>query len=270
MPACPSHRPEAGAILEYRQAKPGSQTPADQASFLELQDSYCFFYKPAGLHTAHIKGSPAASLEAALPAILPPGLALESVRLLQRLDARTSGLIAAALTMEAEENYRRLEKAGKIRKFYLALLEGKLEKPVYINLALDTANRRRTRVLATKSDKGTQFQPLRFFTSKPRAKEFFPDSDITMEQSTLALCRINAGQRHQIRVHAAAIGHPLCGDAEYGRGNGNYALQHFGLFFPGHEALFTGRESFYYRLSPPLRDRARKLLARERPQGQLP
>lgn len=257
-------------MLEYHKRQQEIRPSSQQASFLELQDPYCFFYKPAGLHSAQIKGSPDISLETVLPALLPPGVTEAPVRLLQRLDAQTSGLIAAALTMNAEENYRRLEKAGQIRKYYLALMEGKLERPVCINLALDTANRRKTRVLTATSDKITKFQPLHVFTDMREAKENFPDSDVTSEQSTLALCRINSGQRHQIRAHAAAIGHPLCGDAKYGEGNGNYALQHFALFFPGHAALFAGRESFYNRLSAPVMEQVRRLLNRDNTRGQLP
>jgi 23S rRNA pseudouridine1911/1915/1917 synthase len=42
---------------------------------------------------------------------------------------------------------------------------------------------------------------------------------------TLVDCRLETGRTHQIRVHLAAIGHPVAGDVRYGGGEARLALE---------------------------------------------
>jgi 23S rRNA pseudouridine1911/1915/1917 synthase len=47
--------------------------------------------------------------------------------------------------------------------------------------------------------------------------ERFPQAEIERAFAALIECRLETGRTHQIRVHLAHIGHPLIGDATYGR-----------------------------------------------------
>jgi 23S rRNA pseudouridine1911/1915/1917 synthase len=43
--------------------------------------------------------------------------------------------------------------------------------------------------------------------------------------ATLVDCRLETGRTHQIRVHLAAIGHPVAGDARYGGAESRLGLE---------------------------------------------
>lgn len=219
--------------------QPEKEGPAaDNAFLLAVQEPYCFFYKPPGLHTAVIAASLEPSLQALIPDLIPETLRYKEIRLLQRLDYGTSGIVAAALTSQAERAYRQMEKEGLISKHYLALLEGRLEGPVKVAQALDTDNRRKTRVLREIGPKATFFDPV--YTWEKDQDKLFSEIVPGKAPVTLAVCRLSSGQRHQIRAHASWLGHPLCGDPLYGNGAGNFILQHFHLAFPEHEIGLKG------------------------------
>lgn len=202
---------------------------------------YAVFFKPAGLHTAHVSGSAAASLEAALPAVWPllvrSGNAASAPPLpvlLTRLDAPTSGLILASLASEAAQRFRRLEAGGAVEKEYAAVVRGRLDAPLLLRRRLDTAGHRKTRVLA-----GDDPDTARHTLAEPAgdASALPPPGALEQgEEATLITIRIRRGARHQIRAHLAAAGFPLVGDTLYGPpapdGCPLY-LHHARLSFPG-------------------------------------
>ena len=219
-----------GDVVEWDE--PEEKEPEHRAFFLGLEGEFCFFFKPSGLHSCHIAASSEPSLESCLPRLLPASIPSGTVRLLQRLDRATSGIVAAAITGEAERNYRFWEKAGKIRKYYLAALIGRLTEDKMADAALDTDNRRKTRILCHPGDKATFFHPLKVWDKV----EDSPFQGREREGGPVSLtgCLISAGQRHQIRAHASWLGYPLCGDGLYGTGKGAFLLCHCALSFPGH------------------------------------
>lgn len=191
---------------------------------------YAALFKPAGLHTAALAGDTAPSLEGLLPQLwenfcrLDPTLPPTVPVLLSRLDAPTSGLIAAAFGPRAAEAFRKLEAAGMVRKRYLALVHGRLDAPLALTRALDTADRKKTRVLpenTSDTTRHTLVEPLR-------------PMDGPSGEATLVRATIQRGARHQIRAHLAAAGHPLMGDVLYG-GPGlpeHFFLRHYRLELP--------------------------------------
>ena len=250
-----------GDVLALRGTEDGTgATPcsADMPRLLSRQGDYCFLYKPAGLHSAALAGDNGLSLEALLPVLLSEESEGRAPRLMQRLDYGTSGIVCAALGAKAAQAFRVAERAGRCEKRYLALLRGTLAGPSTVRLALDTADRRQSRVLADTDDtlRWTEFLPLHVWGGAAATGPLAglvrdtAHGESTSSASgagegedpgslTLAACRIRCGARHQIRAHAAALGHPLWGDGLYGRsdqpgpaGTG-FFLHHGALLLPG-------------------------------------
>ncbi len=119
---------------------------------VHVQPPFAALFKPAGLHSAHIIGSKQASLESALPALLPQ---YPQARLLNRLDNETSGLVMACLEQgkDGERIWKMYSDNGEIRKTYLLIAQSETDLApiftdiVYARAALDTQNRAITRVL---------------------------------------------------------------------------------------------------------------------------
>lgn len=119
-----------------------------------------------------------------------------------RLDKDTSGLVLVALRPELHARIQRDAAAGTVRKEYLAIVRG-TPRPVRGSIALplarSTEDRRRVVVTATGQDSRTDYEVLS-----------------TVNGYSLVCCEPVTGRTHQIRVHLAARGWPVAGDASYG------------------------------------------------------
>ncbi|WP_461211422.1 pseudouridine synthase family protein [Desulfocurvus sp. DL9XJH121] len=195
---------------------PGVRVVAQRTGYMAA------LFKPAGVHSESLAGRPGPTLEACLPLFWPG----REARLVNRLDLPTSGLVLAALCPEAAEAYRAQEDAAQAEKAYLALVRGAVDGPLVLTRALDTADRKRVRVLATDSP-----DPLRHTRVEPLAA--LPGRD-----ATLVRALIRKGARHQIRAHLAAAGLPIVGDHLYGEGEeGGLYLHHFRVSLPDFQAV---------------------------------
>jgi len=217
-------------------AKAAHDIPAvfsgDPPRLLARRGDFFFFYKPSGLHTESLAGGSKCSLAGVLEHIVPE-MAGTRLRLLGRLDQDSSGIVPAAGDEDAARQWRQWENAGELDKHYLAVLEGGLDSELTVRSALDLTKTRRTRVLAEDGPvlRHTRIRPLVCFQADdaPELLSGYPAE----ARFTLALCRIAKGARHQIRAHAAHIGHPLAGDALYGaHGGTSFFLRHFRLQWP--------------------------------------
>lgn len=124
--------------------------------------------------------------------------------IVHRLDRDTSGLLMVARTDLAQGSLMAQLKARRIKKTYLALVQGsvaaavgRIEAPI----GRDPKHRIRMAVVADG----------RAATTGYRVRERFADW-------TLLELDLVTGRTHQIRVHLAAIGHPVAGDPLYGTG----------------------------------------------------
>ena len=122
-----------------------------------------------------------------------------------RLDRDTSGVVLFAKNKQAEKELKKLFKDRKIQKKYVALVHGKLEsKEGKITIPLGRAPKDRLRVVPKASGKPSET----FY----RVTKYYPDRAVSLLEIDL-----KTGRMHQIRVHFAAIGHPVVGDKVYGR-----------------------------------------------------
>lgn len=130
----------------------------------------------------------------------------DSIRpgIVHRLDKDTSGVLIVAKTDRSYENLVEMFKAGNIKRYYTALLDGHLKDAVYVDqpIARDPNIRVQMAVVEGGRDSQSHFVPVKYI------KDF-----------TLADIEIFTGRTHQIRVHSLYLGRPVVGDPVYGRPN---------------------------------------------------
>ena len=133
-------------------------------------------------------------------------------RFYNRLDMNTSGLIVVAKNAFAQAF---LQEKAEIRKFYLAICEGIIEKDEFfierpIGRVGDNIKREELPV-----EKGGQEAK-----TKVKVIERFKEKNLTLVELELF-----TGRTHQIRVHLSLEGHPILGDHLYGNENSNIKRQ---------------------------------------------
>jgi len=185
---------------------PTSPEPEDLPLKIVYEDADLLVIdKPAGLTVHPAPGHPSGTLVNAVLAHVPdlPGIN-GSLRpgIVHRLDKDTSGLIVVAKTDAAEKSLSQQIRGRTATKVYLALVEGKLspeEGVIEAPIGRDPAHRKQMAVTAGGRESRTRYRVLRHLNSH-----------------TYVEVVLETGRTHQIRVHFAAIGYPVLGDAVYG------------------------------------------------------
>jgi 23S rRNA pseudouridine1911/1915/1917 synthase len=131
--------------------------------------------------------------------------------IVHRLDKDTSGLMLVARNEEAHRALAAAVKRRQVFREYTALVEGHLRsRGGTIDAPLGRHRRRRTRMAVRGSgsrEARTHFEVIE-----------------SLPADTLVHARLETGRTHQIRVHFAAIHHPVAGDPEYGT-RGRHGLE---------------------------------------------
>lgn len=130
--------------------------------------------------------------------------------IVHRLDKDTSGVILVAKTQEMYEYLKNAFAERKVKKEYIALVLGHLEKPhgvIQTPIGKSKSDFRKQTVKNPQDPKEalTEYQVLEFLGGKEGVDKY-----------TLILVKLHTGRTHQIRVHMSSIGHPLMGDELYG------------------------------------------------------
>jgi len=159
--------------------------------------------KPAGLVVHPARGH----REGTLSQLLAPTAAggePERAGIVHRLDRDTSGLLVVACSEEAHRRLQAELRERLIEREYLALVDG---VPPARSGTIEAPIGRHPRVRTRMAVGGAGAREARtHFTLERRLGDV-----------SLLRLRLDTGRTHQIRVHLQAIGHPVCGDPEYGR-----------------------------------------------------
>ena len=199
------------------QAAQDSLAVADAAQAIELaivyeDDTVVVVDKPPGLVVHPGSGNRDGTLLNALLHHAPELATLSRAGIVHRLDKDTSGLLVVAKTAIAQTDLVRQLQARTVKREYVALVHGDVARATTIDAPIGRHPRIRTTmaVVANGKPARTHVKPVERFGA-----------------ATLVQCTLETGRTHQIRVHLAAIDHPLVGDPAYGRRRGTAALPAF-------------------------------------------
>ncbi len=185
---------------------PSPLSPEDiPLTILYEDDDLLVVDKPAGLAVHPSPGHPGHTLVNAVLAHFPPLSDVgDSLRpgVVHRLDKDTSGVMLVAKNRVAHEKLAGQFQARTVNKAYLVLVKGRLTPEngaIEADIGRDPRNRQRMAVVSQGRESRTDYRVLRYI------------GGYSLLEITPA-----TGRTHQIRVHLAAIGFPVVGDATYG------------------------------------------------------
>ncbi|HXE32059.1 MAG TPA: RluA family pseudouridine synthase [Terriglobales bacterium] len=135
--------------------------------------------------------------------------------IVHRLDRGTSGVLVVARNDFAHQRLARQFHDRTVRKTYNALVHGLLPSKGNIDLPIGRDPRRRARMSTRRRvnsrEAHTSYRVVRRFPEAAASPQ--PPQRLIYSWLEVAL---HTGRTHQIRVHLAALGHPIVGDKMYG------------------------------------------------------
>ncbi|MGC1460136.1 MAG: RluA family pseudouridine synthase [Steroidobacteraceae bacterium] len=210
-----------------------------RAAIITENDRLIVVNKPAGIAVHGGSGLSFGIIEALRAAR--PG---ETLELVHRLDRDTSGCLLIARKPAALRVLHALMRDGEVDKGYLALVKGSWDLgKKRIDVPLNTEGRvggeRTVRVQAGGKSAVSTFSPVQFFRNV----------------ASMVEVDLDTGRTHQIRVHAAHVGHPVAGDDKYGDRDFNARMREQGLtrmFLHSHRISFDWPNGGDFSASAPL------------------
>ena len=202
------HEPEAAPVT-------GTEPEAIPLEILYEDDDLLVLNKAPGMVVHPAAGNPSGTL---VNALLHHCTALSGIGgeqrpgIVHRLDKETSGCLVIAKNDLAHQGLSRQFAGRTVLKVYLALTAGHLAKKTGVieaEIARHPVHRKKMAVVANGRGRAstTDYRVLR-----------------ELPGASLVECTLHTGRTHQIRVHLKHLGHPLLGDALYGR-RAEYARQ---------------------------------------------
>lgn len=208
------HPLRGGELIEVTDSEeaPGELEPSAARFGVAHQDEHLLVVdKPAGVVVHPGRGNRSGTLAQALAGVAAGGEDAWRAGIVHRLDRDTSGLLVVAKNEEVHRALKAHLAARRLRREYLALVEGRPEaRTGTIEAAIGRDRRDPTR--------------MSLDTDAPREARTHFEIERLLAGAALVRVVLDTGRTHQIRVHMAAIGHPILGDRQYG-GRMGYGLE---------------------------------------------
>ncbi len=209
------HALSAGEVIVVAPGDPPAAAAASEPAVpfaVAFEDDHLLVVdKPAGLVVHPARGHRTGTLAQALAGRAAGGDDPYRAGIVHRLDRDTSGLLVVAKSDDVHRALKALLAARGLHREYLTLVNGRppartgtIEAPI--------GRDRHDRVL------------MSIDTDDPREARTHFELEQLLPRATLLRVVLDTGRTHQIRVHMAAIGHPVCGDPQYGTA-GAYGLE---------------------------------------------
>lgn len=150
--------------------------------------------------------------------------------IVHRLDKDTSGVMLVALTSEMYEYLKDAFSERKIKKEYIALVSGRVEKAhgfieTPIGKSKKDFRKYSTDNMIQAKESLTEYKVLEYLSARGTMPIYEPSDQAdksanynssNLDEYTLILVKLHTGRTHQIRVHLKSLGHALMGDTLYG------------------------------------------------------
>lgn len=203
----PSRPLETGDVVEFDVTEPAPLIALPESIALDViyeDDDLLVVDKPAGMVTHPAHGATSGTLVNALLAHVSATLPGDLLRpgLVHRLDRDTSGLLVVAKRDDSMHALSNAMRARRIEREYLGLVRGVLPHPLGTiegPIGRDPRNRLKYAIVPDGKPAVTHYEVREQYAA--HAELIF---------------RLETGRTHQIRVHMAAIDHPLLNDPVYG------------------------------------------------------
>ncbi|MGH2870483.1 MAG: RluA family pseudouridine synthase [Solirubrobacteraceae bacterium] len=207
-----SHALSGGERISVEEAEPAAAVPVTDVPYeVAYEDSHLLVVdKPAGVVVHPARGHRTGTLAQALASRGAQGGEPWRAGIVHRLDRETSGLLVVAKDDAVHRALKARLAERALRREYAALVVG---HPEVRTGTVDAAigRDRRDRVL------------MSIDTDDPHEARTHFELERQLPGAALLRVTLETGRTHQIRVHLAAIGHPVCGDPQYGTA-GEYGL----------------------------------------------
>jgi 23S rRNA pseudouridine1911/1915/1917 synthase len=207
------HLVRPGEVVEVDGAGPAPAIQGPPAPFrVAYEDEHLLVVdKPAGVVVHPARGHWTGTLAQALAEHGAAGGEEGRAGIVHRLDRDTSGLLVVARDEAVHRALKELLAARRLQREYVCLVDGHPSARTGTIDAPIGRDRRDRLLVSINSD-------------VPReARTHFEVVEL-LPSAALLHVSLETGRTHQIRVHMAAIGHPVCGDRQYGVG-GRYGLE---------------------------------------------
>ena len=218
-PAVPDYRCQSGDIIEVflplnaslpapsHQAEVQQKEAAEMLKSMILLDTadLLILNKPRGMLAHNGKDSLDALVQAFYQSSHPEKSLAFTPGPLHRLDRNTSGIITFSRSIEGARQFSAGMREGKLKKTYLAILDGSLSEPESWTDPLVRNENQKTTLRA---------EPLSNNLLKSARTDVRPLA--CHEGFTFTAIRLFSGRTHQIRAHSSIHGYPLSGDRKYG------------------------------------------------------